>query len=178
MRVDVIDGVCPARLVLAAQADWPSADWQGWHVYADGKRASRSVDHAPSSIISVLNHVAESAPLRGDWFPDLSFYAAGLHELPDGVGLDWHKDAAWHPLKPWKRQATAILYLDNGGSLKFRGPTPVDDVVPEPGRVVVFENSEFYDHCVLPAARRRSLAVFFYSVDHGEKGRSQAEFYP
>lgn len=168
----------PRRVLLAAKADWPATDWHGWHAYADGKRASRSVESAPESIKLVLQEIVRHAALiDADDFPDLSFYAAGLHELPEGTGLGWHRDAEFHPLKPWRRVATAILYLDDGGTLEFSGPQAVPEIEPRSGLLVTFENDPQYRHRVQAGGLRRSLCVFFYRVDHGPKGRTQAEFF-
>jgi hypothetical protein len=175
MQLTICDHLIPERLWRAASADWPGDDWSGWHAYADGKRASRSVETAPRSIRLCLEFLALRSPLfAAEAFPDLSFYGAGLHELPAGVGLDWHRDAARHPLRPWRRAATSLLYLDDGGELIFRGD-PELRAAPRPGRVATFAGAA--EHCVAPSScRRRSLAVFFYVLDPTAGGSGQAEF--
>lgn len=177
MQLQVQDSLIPSRLLRAMQADWPGDDWPGWHCYADGKRASRMVSAAPDSIRNGLELLAIRSPLFcEDSFPDLSFYGAGLHEIPPNVGLGWHRDAARHPLKPWRRMETAILYLDGGGSLIFRG-NDYATIEPSPGRSVVFLPDADQEHSVKPSdQRRRSVAVFFYVVDHSVEGSGQAEF--
>ena len=177
MRYCVRDNLISSRLLRAVQADWPGDDWPGWHAYENGKRASRMVSSAPTSILQALDQLASLATLfTPESFPDLSFYGAGLHELPPGIGLGWHRDAARHPLKPWRRAETAILYLDNGGELAFRGGSE-DRITPQPGRSVVFLPSDDTEHCVIPSAqRRRSLSVFFYVVDESAGGSVRAEF--
>ncbi len=176
MAFTIQDELIPPRLWRAAQADWPSEDWAGWHAYADGKRASRSIESAPRSIQRCLEVLADNAPITTESvFPDLSFYGSGLHELPAMRGLKWHRDAARHPLRPWQRVQTAILYLDCGGDLVLRESNE-HRVTPRPGRVVIFSSD--MEHCVEPSdARRRSLAVFFYVLNSEITGSGQAEFY-
>jgi len=168
------DQLIPPRTWRAALADWPAAEWMGWHVYDSGKRASRCVCCAPLSVTRALQYLAGCAPLlNDDSFPDLSFYGAGLHELPAGDGLPWHHDAERHPLRPWRRAQTAILYLDNGGDLVFGNG---QRVTPQAGRVVVF-SGDALEHCVEPSqCVRRSLTVFFYVIDAENRGRTQAIF--
>lgn len=180
MNLSVRDFLIPSRLLRAVEAVWPGDDWSGWHCYDDGKRASRSIETAPEAIKAALHQLACAATLfTPDAFPDLDCYAAGLHELPAGVGLPWHRDAARHPLRPWRRTETAILYLDGGGDLIFRGGTASQRVTPMPGRVVSFLPDELTEHCVEASTkRRRSLAVFFYVIDHQASGPVRAEFCP
>jgi hypothetical protein len=177
MRYVVRDNAIPIRLLRAIQADWPGNDWPGWHAYENGKRASRMVDNAPASIRRALEILAESAVLfTADSFPDLSFYGAGLHEIPAGIGLGWHKDAARHGLRAWRRTETAILYLDHGGDLVFRGGCN-ERISPLPGKSVVFLPGDDTEHCVEPSeSRRRSLSVFFYAADPEAAGSVRAEF--
>lgn len=169
--------ICP-QLVRAAVADWPDACWSGWHCYADGKLASRALIDVPESIRYLLHLIAERAPVfHHEAFPDLSYYGAGLHELPPDTGLGWHRDAQKHPRKPWQRLATAILYLDHGGRLLFRGASFEVAVDPAPGRLFTFNHDDAFDHCVEKSdERRRSLTVFFYRADPDFKGRTCADF--
>ena len=175
MQLTVCDELIAERLWRAADADWPREDWPGWHAYPNGKLASRFVETAPSSIRRCLELLAENAPCQVPGaFPDLSFYGSGLHEVPTGLGLAWHKDAARHPLRPWQRVATAIMYLDHGGDLVFRGEFNTR-VTPQPGRVVSFAAD--CEHCVEPSTiNRRSLAVFFYVLNPSIIGAGQAVF--
>lgn len=175
MQLTVCDDLITERLWRAAEADWPGNDWPGWHAYPNGKLASRFVETAPPSIRRCLELLAEQAPCSiPEAFPDLSFYGSGLHAIPTGMGLDWHRDATRHPLRPWQRVATAILYLDRGGDLVFRGELETR-VSPRPGRVVSFAAD--CEHCVEPSTTiRRSLAVFFYVRNPDITGPGQAVF--
>lgn len=174
-QVDVI----PRRLLLAASADWPGPEWSGWHRYENGKLASRSLHDAPESVKRALYAFADAVPLwTPNAFADFSFSAAGIHELPPGVGLGWHRDAERHQLHPWRRVETALLYLDEGGALMFDGDHPAEIIDPTPGLSVVFlPEDERTQHCVVaPDKRRRSLAVFFYVLDPEFEGSIRAEF--
>lgn len=178
MNFFVTDNLIPRQLVNAAIADWPADDWSGWHVYDNGKRASRSINDAPDSIKEILRIIGtECRTFRADAFPDLTCYAAGLHDIPAGHALEWHRDATKHPLKPWQRVQTSILYLDKGGNLRFRGYGVKEEIEPFAGRLASFESDESCEHSVARSdQRRRSLAVFFYRYDPTYSGRTNADF--
>src|ERR1700733_721459 len=129
----------PAGLIEAARATWDTYPY--WHQYPCGKRVSKcgcfnclkdiscnELRQFPRAIEALIYQMS-TLPIRRLFnlnvpvFPDLEYmHGAGMHELNAGVSLALHKDTDRHPCYQWKREETAILYLDthdSGGELDF-----------------------------------------------------------
>lgn len=186
MLVNVIDSVLPEHLLRAVQATWPAADWSGWHRY-NGPTADKfgSLAHAPlpPSIRVALERLAmfSGQSLPDGSFIDLELHAAGLHQIPPGGFLGRHLDAECHPLRPWRRTHSIVLFVDSladadGGELFIE---PDDYLQPVENRMVIFETPGSW-HQVLPtsatAPMRRTLALFAWRAGEPCRGEVSAKF--
>lgn len=96
-------------------------------------------------------------------------WGGGQHLSGPGAHLDIHTDFNRHPDTKWRRRANLILYLNAGWQESWGGCLELDHsvtVVPEMGRLVVFECSEHSWHGhpvpVAPGHWRKSVATYFY----------------
>lgn len=174
--VMVIPNAIPLSLCLAAEAAWPSPDWQYWHRY-NGPTANKfgSMDRSriPPACLAALDALALAViPHIGDSFIDYDLHAAGMHMLPPGGFLSRHLDAECHPLRSWKRTHSIVMPVNSqwnaerfGGELRIEPDTIISPVI---GQAVVFETSGAW-HEVLPVAScestccnsyRKTLALF------------------
>jgi Rps23 Pro-64 3,4-dihydroxylase Tpa1-like proline 4-hydroxylase len=188
MSVDIITDAIPRSLVLAAEAAWPSPDWQYWHRY-NGATANKygSMDRSriPPACIAALDALASAvAPYIGDSFIDYDLHAAGMHMMPPGGFLGRHLDAECHPIRPWKRTHSIVLSVNSawgelcGGELVIEPDTIIG---VEPGRAVIFETAGTW-HQVnrvntdVSRRYRKTLALFAWKIDHNCDGRTSANF--
>lgn len=191
MSCVVRDDYLPIGLIEAARATWPKPDDGRWHCYANGKRASRRGAQMPRAVDIIVQNLAEMpvkrmlqdtsldvSPLA---FPDVEdLHGAGMHQSDAGVGLGLHTDTERHPYKPWKREATAILYLDDcvGGELELM----IGDCIPytiaaKKNRLVLFATADMPHRVTTTHTLRRSICLFFWSVcDESFVGDTQANF--
>ena len=182
MSVEIITDAIPRSLVLAAEAAWPSPDWQYWHRY-NGATANKygSMDRSriPPACIAALDALALSVtPYIGDSFIDYDLHAAGMHMMPPGGFLGRHLDAECHPIRPWRRTHSIVLSLSEtlGGNLILEG---VGKFAPEPGRVIVFETANQWHEVTRvsdDSSWRKTLALFAWQIDHNCDGRTSANF--
>jgi Rps23 Pro-64 3,4-dihydroxylase Tpa1-like proline 4-hydroxylase len=188
MSVDIITDAIPRSLVLAAEAAWPSPDWQYWHRY-NGATANKygSMDRSriPPACIAALDALALAvAPYIGDSFIDYDLHAAGMHMMPPGGFLGRHLDAECHPIRPWKRTHSIVLGVNSawgelcGGELVIEPDTIIG---VEPGRAVIFETAGTW-HQVnrvntdVSRLYRKTLALFAWQIDHNCDGGTSAKF--
>ncbi len=180
----VIDNFLPASLIRSAAAAWPANDWTGWHRYRSTTADKFGSLHAcviPEACRVALHQLAlQVCTLIGDSFIDYDLHAAGLHQIPPGGFLAKHLDAEFHPLKPWKRTHSIVLFLDDfkkedGGALLIE---PDVSLRPKANRVVIFETANCW-HEVAPtsptAHMRRTLALFAWVQSSGD-GNTSAKF--
>lgn len=170
----VIDDFAPVGLIRALKATWLPADSGHWHCYDNGKRATKDPSRLPVAAHALLGKMAELSiyDLLGvpDCFPDLEFlHGAGLHEMPIGGTLGTHVDSERHPLRPWCREASAVLYLDDadGGTLELCGDTHGGDaerVDAKANRLVMFTTPGQWHRVTECQSVRRSLCLFFWSL--------------
>ncbi len=191
MNFVVRDGLFSESDLRAAEQAWPRGDWSGWVHYGDNRGCKRASDlyYTPIPVqCSVLLAQMSALPVM-EWFPqltsimvpDLGLYGSGLHEIPPGPGLPAHLDADTHQRLGLKRTLSASLYISEnwleewGGELVICG----ERITPFPGRLVVFRSDQLHE--VLPVScptgeTRKSLALFWYSVQAGNRDRMQADF--
>ena len=188
MSVEIITDAIPPSLVLAAEAAWPSPDWQYWHRY-NGATANKygSMDRSriPPACIAALDALALAViPYIGDSFIDYDLHAAGMHMMPPGGFLGRHLDAECHPIRPWRRTHSIVMSVNSawgelcGGELVIEPGTIIG---VEPGRAVIFETAGTW-HQVnrvntdVSGIYRKTLALFAWKIDHDYSGKTSANF--
>ena len=188
MSVDIITDAIPRSLVLAAEAAWPSPDWQYWHRY-NGATANKygSMDRSriPPACIAALDALASAViPYIGDSFIDYDLHAAGMHMMPPGGFLGRHLDAECHPIRPWRRTHSIVMSVNSasgelcGGELVIEPDTIIG---VKPGRAVIFETAGTW-HQVnrvntdVSGLYRKTLALFAWQIDHNCDGGTSANF--
>lgn len=160
--ITLTDSSVPVGLVRAAVASWPATDWLHWHLYDsphDRKYATKDPDRLPTACRLLVEMMASR-----DWaagFPDMDLHAAGMGMLLPGGFVGRHADAAAHPLRPWRRVASSVLFLTScgGGRLLIDGEEPV---VPYPGRLVTFDGQVPHSVETVASGRRLSLNLFWW----------------
>lgn len=168
----VIHDALPEPLRLAALAFFPTVDWPHWHVYGNGKRATRDALRIPDACRVALEHLAKTIePGRG--FPDFDYHGAGLHLMPPGAWLGEHCDAESHPTRPWRRVWSLVCFLNDcvGGELLIDGQV----IQPQKNTAVLFDASKLHE-VKETQSDRRTLGVFYWEVDHRAKGPTSAQF--
>lgn len=173
MAYTVIENFAPPALVRSLLATWLPDDSGHWHRYDCGKLATKDADRLPVAGKSLLQVMA-ALPVHNmlgisDAFPDLEYlHGAGLHHMPVGSTLDLHCDSERHPLKPWKREASAVLYLDDcdGGELEFCNDFGVDvRIESKSNRLILFTTPGQWHRVAECRSVRRSLCLFFWSLN-------------
>lgn len=172
----VINDFAPIELVNALLATWTPAESGFWHVYNNGKRATKDPSRIPAAGRLLLNRMA-GIPIQ-KWtnipgiFPDLEYcHGAGMHEIPAGGDLGLHLDTERHPSLPWRREASAVLYLEDcdGGTLDFcqEDGTLIQSIEAKQNRLAVFTTPGCWHRVSKCNSVRRSLCLFFWSVGDG-----------
>ncbi len=188
MSVEIITDAIPHSLVLAAEAAWPSPDWQYWHRY-NGATANKygSMDRSriPPACIAALDALALAViPYIGDSFIDYDLHAAGMHMMPPSGFLGRHLDAECHPMRPWRRTHSIVMSVNSAWSELCGGELIIDpDTVigVEPGRAVIFETAGTWHevnrvNTDVSKLYRKTLALFAWKIDHNCDGRTSANF--
>jgi len=179
----VIERFAAPELLAACEATWPAADWPHWHRY-DGrnavKRATRDPHRVTAAAWELLRRVAglpvgRLLRLQQPSWPDFDLHGAGMHEIPRGGRLAWHLDAEVHPARPWRRAASAVLFVNSvwgrdwGGDLQLRGDDQSQKTIGvRPGRLVLFAAGPGRWHGVPQsldcphAETRKTLALFWW----------------
>lgn len=188
MSVEIISDAIPRSLVLAAEAAWPSPDWQYWHRY-NGATANKygSMDRSriPPACLAALDALALAViPYIGDSFIDYDLHAAGMHMMPPSGFLGRHLDAECHPIRPWRRTHSIVLSVNSawgelcGGELIIEPDTVIG---VEPGRAVIFETAGTWHevnrvNTDVSRLHRKTLALFAWKIDHNCDGGTSANF--
>lgn len=172
----VIDQFAPQGLVRALAETWLPPDSGHWHIYENGKRATKSPDHLPRAATALLDIMAgldvESLVGCDNSFPDLEYlHGAGLHQIDAGGSLGLHLDSERHPLLPWRREASVVLYLDDcdGGEIELCDATgaAVETIPTKANRLVMFSTPGQWHRVSTAKSLRRSLCLFFWSRKEG-----------
>lgn len=183
----VEDNFFPIALIEAARATWPANNWEGWHVYENGKRASKwTLDKLPRASQILLESIAFAySDLTAAWgaeghFPDYGLHGAGLHQMGPESQLGAHVDCERHPTRPWRREASAVLYLDDtaGGELWLLDADGVaqETIVPAKNKLFLFTTPGQKHQVNRCRSLRRSLCLFFWSIDGQVSGECRAKF--
>jgi len=181
----VIDDFAPAGLVRSLAATWLPIDSPHWHLYGNGKLATKDPSRLPVAAHCLLAKmteipIAELIAVPGT-FPDLEYlHGAGLHHMPAGATLGLHLDSERHPQLPWRREASAVLYLDDaiGGELELcdeHGRT-ITQIASKSNRLVVLSTPHQWHRVAECRSARRSLCLFAWSADTAATGFTQAQF--
>lgn len=176
----------PRGLALAALAEWPDNSWPHWHSYDSDhvlKLASKDVIRIPPACLLAFEKLCclrvDAYAGMDDAFPDLLAHGSGMHWIPEGGYLNWHRDAMSHPLRPWTRKLSASLHLSKdlaGGDLLIRQDGKDRTVRPRFNELVLF--SPELEHSVTPVESpegRKSIACFFWE-NTPSNGPTRSEF--
>jgi len=185
MSVKVIENAIEPALLRSALASWPEPTWLGWHRYS-GKTADKfgSLTHAdiPRACRAALDALASRVAAEiSDSFIDYDLHAAGLHMLPPGGFLAGHFDAECHPLRPWKRTHSVVLFANDKWESQWGGGLLVKDsgtFQPAFNRCVIFETDQQWHEVKqtsLEAPYRKTLALFAWKQQECS-GRTSAQF--
>ncbi|MDE2426770.1 MAG: 2OG-Fe(II) oxygenase [Elusimicrobia bacterium] len=193
MKPRIIHDFAPPGLLRAVAATWPRDDWPHWHRYDDrnaAKLGSKDAHRLPDAARAVLSLMAaiDVSDFADAAFPDLDMHGAGLHSILPGGHLGLHLDGAVHPLTGWRREANAVLFVDDwdadwGGELEFwsspqsRGPRRI--VTPRRNTLVLFATGPTAWHRVARVdgpQPRRTLSLFWWSLAAAKSNRDRAEF--
>ena len=178
----VIDNFAPSGLVRALAETWLPRDSGHWHLYDNGKRATKDPERLPQAAKELLRIMStiDVGSLLGpdDSFPDLEFlHGAGLHQIDSGGSLGLHLDSERHPLLPWRREASVVLYLDDcdGGELELcdANGQQIEAIETKANRLVMFATPGQWHRVNECRSIRRSLCLFYWSRrDGGEQTRA------
>lgn len=178
----VIDNFAPPALVRGLTATWLPSTSAFWHVYDNGKRCTKDPSRLPLIANLLLQQIAAvEDPITRGTFPDLEYlHGAGLHEMPIGGTLGLHLDSERHPLLPWRREASAVLYLDDcdGGELELCDAAGVvlERIESRANRLVLFSTPGQWHRVAECRSIRRSLCLFFWSLCDQPTGATTATF--
>lgn len=168
MRLSTIDNFAADGLIRALSANWPSLTSGHWHAYGEwGKLATKNPHTLPQSARLLLGQMALLDVPNA--FPDLDhLHGAGLHQIDAGGSLGLHLDSERHPLLPWTREASAVLYLDDcdGGEFELcdeHGRT-LESIPCRRNRLVLFSTRGTWHRVAPVRSLRRSLCLFHWSI--------------
>lgn len=186
----VIDNWWDDELLRAVVAEFPNPAAPGWRRY-DGSN-ERKLEGPPGlwgaktreMFAAIKSRTSDLEDAFG--IPDLVMetIGGGYHCIEPGGYLQIHTDFNRSPRSGLFRRLNLLVYLNDGWDEPFGGGNlelwnaggPVESIVPEFNRTVVFQTSDhsWHGHPV-PAGRwRRSVAAYFfteappegYRVDH------------
>ena len=170
--MNIIPNALPESLRLAALAAFPNPDWQYWHRYENGKLATVDEFRIPQACRVALQQLAITIhPQRG--FFDFDLHGAGCHLMPVGTSLGEHVDATYHPIRPWKRIASLVYFLNtcDGGSLVVNSRA----IEAKANTAAIFEANQ--PHWVTETKTdRKTLSLFVWQESTEPKGRTSALF--
>lgn len=170
------DDFAQPALIRSLRATWLPDASPFWHVYENGKRATKDPSRLPVVAHALLHQMANVSVdhilKTPEVFPDLEYlHGAGLHHMPVGGSLGLHLDAERHPVLPWKREASAVLYLDDvdGGELELcnEAHEVVERIETKANRLVLFKTPGQWHRVAACRSVRRSLCLFFWSLNPG-----------
>jgi len=184
MSTEIIKNAIPYQLCLAAEAAWPDQFWPHWHRYS-GKTANKygSMDRAriPAACLAALDALALAViPYIGESFIDYDLHAAGMHMLPPGGFLARHVDAESHPIRPWRRTHSVVLFLNSSWGESWGGQlliAPDIEITVEAGSAVIFDTpNQLHEVAQVYGGHRKTLALFAWCMDLECSGGTSAVF--
>jgi hypothetical protein len=180
MILQIFDSWADSETIKAIKAEWPDESWDHWHKYENGKLASKIFPNFSDRINAELQSIGDNLKREGMFCDTIRFHGSGIHQMQPGSSLGKHYDTIRHPTLRWKREATAILYVDDavGGELVMQcddGATAV--IAPKAGRLVFFTTPGNLHSVNRTETIRRSLSVFFWSYcESSTQGSTSATF--
>jgi hypothetical protein len=181
--VDNLLNLCPS----AADA-FPEIEWGGWNDlggrYQRNKRTCADIQLIPEPFKELIRALSEPRFLKvleqitgiSELLPDPYLAGGGLHISGPGGILSPHTDFHFYRGLSLYRRVNVIVYLtedwsaEDGGCLSLfdREDRPVQTVVPDWGRTVIFRTDDQSIHGFpVPVADgkwRRSVALYYYTA--------------
>lgn len=176
----VVDEFWPDHVLSDVAEEFPDSEHPGWRRYANAQEGKFEGPPAIWGEVtrSLFDSIAELAEPLGKAFgiPGLTMetIGGGYHLIPPGGRLAVHTDFNVSPDSHLYRRLNLIIYLnrdwdDPGGCLELWDEhRRTKAIVPEFGRMVVFETSDrsWHGHPKPTEHRwRRSVAAYFFSPE-------------
>ena len=176
-----IDDFMSSELLRAAAMSFPPMNWEYWHKYNDKdslKFVSIDRQTIPLPAQKALDHIAthfspsKFFDFNSNEFPDLQYYAGGMHMLPQNGFLGMHIDTDIHGGNLiWKREYSVVMCIseeyDSSFDLLLHNGKEQSSVPYKFNRLMTFKCSENSWHGVpepiTKGLNRKTLAVFFWS---------------
>jgi Rps23 Pro-64 3,4-dihydroxylase Tpa1-like proline 4-hydroxylase len=166
---------------------FPDITWDRWNELGDryqhNKRACSDIEAIPEPFADLIRELSEPRFLRAlekitgieQLLPDPYLAGGGLHLSGPGGILSPHTDFHYHRALNLYRRINVLIYLNEGWTLSdggclslYDGDNPVQTVVPNWGRMVVFRTDDKSVHGFpVPVADgkwRRSVALYYYTA--------------
>ena len=176
--IQVMHNILPIPIAISASNSIPDEKWPWWHRY-NNKDCIKygSVDHYrfPNACRIALETLAVESSKRLDLdegtFPDLDFYAGGMHMLPPNGWLGGHYDAEYHPLHSWKRIGSLVWFANQDWREEWGGQLKIGEsgFFPKFNTAIYFDT----DNCWHEVLRnvgpdyRKTFALFFWKSVSG-----------
>ena len=200
----VLDDFLPEAVARAVIAEFPGPEDTSWIQYKHfnenklGKSDRREFPPTVGRVIDVLNSpgvVSFLSRLCGieGLLADPVLEGGGLHQTEPGGFLNIHADFTMHHYQTdWRRRVNLILYLNEGWHDEWGGALELWDrdmsacaakVAPVFNRAVVFNTDETSYHgypapiTCAPGVTRKSLALYYFTVEHDRSYRPRATNY-
>lgn len=192
----VLDGLFPDALLDEVVREAPTAEERaGWVEWDDANSVKRGLraDWTMGPTTRLLLGQFNSAPFINflerltciaGLIPDPHFYGGGIHTIESGGYLRVHADFNHYPRLDLWRRINALLYLNRDWDDKWGGHLELWDrtlssreavIAPLFNRLVIFSitDTAYHGHPnpleTPPGVARRSLALYYYSVDRPAK---------
>jgi Rps23 Pro-64 3,4-dihydroxylase Tpa1-like proline 4-hydroxylase len=195
----VINDFLPNEVIDLLIEEFPKPESPVWRQRINDayqlKLATNDVDRAPSSIRSLMYQLNSATILgklealtgEGPLISDPYYDGGGLHQIERGGHLAVHSDFTRPPHLPLYRRLNLLIYLNRdwadsfGGKLELwsrDGKEKIKEVAPLANRAVIFttDTTSYHGHptplSCPPDRSRRSLALYYYSVEPPERDHS------
>ena len=184
-----IDDFVSPSLLRAAANSFPAVGWENWHEYDGNTRnnmalkvGTRDRNGITTPALAVLDYVAshfnpadyfEDFGIDVDVFPDMGYYASGMHMLPENGFLGMHLDTDVHGgNKKWRREYSAVLCAseeyDSSFDLLLHNTKEHGRVPYKFNRLMVFKCGTNSWHGIpdpiTTGMVRKTLPVFYWSL--------------
>jgi hypothetical protein len=196
----VIDGLVPDDLLDEVVRESPGADLQeNWVRWTDDNSVKRGLRDdwtmGPTTRLllnqcnsaAFVNFLEDLTGITG-LIPDPHYFGGGLHTIERGGYLRVHADFNHYPRLNLERRINALLYLNRDWQDEWGGHLELWDetlsrreamIAPLFNRMVIFATTDtaYHGHpnplTCPPGVARRSLALYYYSVDRPAEERTE-----
>jgi hypothetical protein len=198
----VLDGLFPSQVLENVLEEFPKAkdiDWIKFENEREKKLGSRVGNKLGESTQQFLYYLNSAPVVRfleeltgiSGLVPDPYYEGGGLHQILPGGFLKIHADFNWHNRLRLHRRINLLIYLNKEWEESFGGHLELWDsemkacrrkVLPEFGRVVVFNTTDFAYHghpnplACPPDRSRKSIALYYYSSSRPRQEISSAHW--